>query len=117
MIKLNYMANPTKDSLAHEELRLQLKGVTDQVNVGFQALKISITNIEKNSVETLQQVRKTNGRVDEQEEKQSSYEKELEIIRLFRRKKWLFGIFAFGIFKIYEIIDIHWIYTKLLALF
>jgi len=98
------------DDIEHEKIILKVEGIKANQEASFFMMNLTLEHIQKDVLETLEQTKRTNGRV-------TQLEIDYEIIRVLKKHKWLFGILMVGLFKVYEIIDINWIFNKLITLF
>ena len=98
------------EDLEHERIFIKIEGLKADQQASFFMINLCLEDLKKDMASTLEQTKKTNGRV-------SVLEAENQTIRLLKSKKWLLIIISIGIFKVYELIDINWLVTKLLSLF
>ena len=101
------------NDIEHDRIRLEIKGIIAQHNANYELLNIKLDNIGNNVNETLKQAVKTNGRVTKLEERTENLEAEMLVFRLLKKRKWLILTFALALLKLYEIVDIKFIYTWL----
>jgi len=98
------------DELEHEKLRIKMDGVKASQEAASFMIDIALKEIQKDIQEILVQTTKTNGRV-------TQLENDYSLISTLRKNKWLILLISIGIFKIYELIDLNWIFQKLISLF
>lgn len=96
--------------LEHEKLRIKIEAIKAQQETEFFMMNLTLKEIKKEVSATLEQAKKTNGRV-------TQLESDYIVISTLRKHKWLVLLVSIGIFKIYELIDLQWIYQKIISLF
>jgi len=104
------MENREFDELEHEKIRLKIEGLKASQEASTYLIDLALKDIKQDVSAILEQTTKTNGRV-------TQLESDYLVIRTLRKNKWLMLLISIGIFKIYELIDLNWIYNKLLSLF
>jgi hypothetical protein len=98
------------DDIEHEKIRIKIEGMKAAQDASFFLINLALEDIKKEVSATLGEAKYTNGRV-------TQLESDYAVIRTLRTNKWLLLLLTIGIFKIFEIIDINWIFTKLISLF
>lgn len=98
------------NELEHEKIRLKMEGIKASQEANSFLINVTLDEIKKDVAAILEQTTKTNGRV-------TQLESDYLVIRTLRKNKWLLLLISIGIFKIYEIIDLQWIFNKLISLF
>lgn len=99
----------------HEGLKSSIKAIHIHMSANAEIQSRILKDIEKTANQTLEQAKKTNGRVTILEEEMVILEEEIEIITILKRKKWFMILLLFGFLKIYELIDINYLWNKLLT--
>lgn len=94
----------------HEKLWVKMDRMKAEQEKEFYMMNLILKDIQKTVSEGLVEQKKTNGRV-------TQLEKDYIIISTLKKNKWLLLMITIGVFKIYELIDLSWIYTKLISLF
>lgn len=104
--------------LEHEMLRREIKAVLLQSEANFDQMAVKLNSIEKNSLDTLTEAKKTNGRVTtlEKQISEKADKKEIEFFVLLKNRKWLMVILIFAGLYVYDKIPnietiIKWITT------
>lgn len=95
--------------IEHEKIRLDNQRVAAELKADFFMIELTLKDIKKTGEETLEHAKKTNGRVTKLEE-------ETEILRFIKKHKVLTAMVLLGFFKIYELVDLKWLFNKLIAL-
>jgi hypothetical protein len=109
------MSEDIQNAMEHEGLKFSIKAMHIHMSANADLQARILKDIEKTASETLKQAKKTNGRVTVLEEEMVILEEEVAVITLLKRKKWLIILLLFGFFKIYELVDINYLWTKLLT--
>ena len=99
----------SQNAIEIEELKFSIRGIIMQNETTATNQGIILANIENVVKATLEQAKKTNGRVTE-------LENETSIIRLFKKHKYVLALVLIGFFKIYEMIPLNELFNKLLKL-
>ena len=100
----------------HEGLKFSIKAMHIHMSANADLQARILKDIEKTANDTLEQAKKTNGRVTVLEEEMVILEEEVAVFTLLKKRKWLLALLAIGFLKIYELVDIKYIWTKLLTL-
>lgn len=101
------------DKIEHGELKLMIDNLQDALSSRFNSLSIEIKASNELAKQTLEQARKTNGRVTKLEEKIEKVELDIEFIRFFRRKKWILAMLFLAFLYAYDNFKLDWILKKL----
>lgn len=96
-----------KNAIEHEKLEASIRALQIQISTNADIQGIILKGIAKGVGDTLEETKKTNGRI-------TLLEADMMIIRILKKHRWLFGIVILGLLKAYEMIDIKEIYEKLL---
>lgn len=104
-----------QNAVEHEGLKSSIKAMHIHMSANAEIQARILKDIEKTANQTLEQTKKTNGRVTVLEEEMVILEEEIEVITILKKKKWLLALIAFGFLKVYEIVDIKYLWTKLLT--
>ena len=92
--------------IEHDRLELKIQGLKAEMMANSEMIAIKLSSIEKTGMETLEQAKATNGRVNKHDE-------ELELFRFLKKHKIIAGFIIFGLMKFYEAIDINEIFKIL----
>jgi hypothetical protein len=98
------------NEIEHEKIRLKIEGLKASQEASTYLIDLALKDIKQDVTAILDQTTKTNGRV-------TQLESDYLVIRTLRKNKWLLILLSIGIFKVYELIDLQWIYNKLITLF
>ncbi|MFA6185487.1 MAG: hypothetical protein WC720_05085 [Candidatus Shapirobacteria bacterium] len=98
------------NEIEHEKIRLKIEGLKASQEASTYLIDIALKDLKQDVSAILEQTTKTNGRV-------TQLESDYLVIRTLRKNKWLLLLLSIGVFKVYELIDLQWIYNKLITLF
>jgi hypothetical protein len=104
------MENVEINEIEHEKIRLKIEGLKASQEASTYLIDLALKDIKQDVTAILEQTKKTNGRV-------TQLESDYQLISTLKKNKWLMLIISIGIFKVYELIDLQWIYNKLITLF
>jgi len=96
-----------KNAIKHEQIEASIRAIQIQISTNADIQGIILKGIAKGVGDTLEETKKTNGRV-------TMLEADMMIIRTLKKHRWLFGVVILGLLKVYEMIDIKELYDKLL---
>jgi hypothetical protein len=99
-----------------EGVKFSIKAMHIHMSANAEIQARILKDIEKTANQTLEQTKRTNGRVTILEEEMVILEEEVAVITFLKKKKWLMILLLFGFLKIYELVDINYLWTKLLTL-
>lgn len=116
------------EDLEHGEIKLQLDNLNHLLSNSVKSLTIDIKESNNIALKTLEQTKKTNGRVTKLEEvvednsikvneEITALKLDTEVIRLIRRHKWLLAVFFLAFTAIFKTLTSDWFVTKLTNLF
>lgn len=94
----------------HEKLWIKMERMKAEQEAEFFIMNSTLKQIHSEVSETLAQARKTNGRV-------TKLEADYVLISTLKSNKWLILIGVIGLLKLYELINLEWIYDKIINLF
>ncbi len=102
------MNNTLQNAKEHEQLKASVNAIQIQIGANVDIQNLMLMGIEKDVKSTLEQTILTNGRV-------TILEQDMSIIRLLKRNKWLSVVILFGSVKIFEVVDVSYLWVKLLS--
>lgn len=100
--------NELKNAIEHEELKASVNAIQIQISANADIQSTVLNSIADNVKDTLEQTKKTNGRV-------TLLESDMLVIRALKKHKWLFVLAIFGLMQIYQFISLEKVITKLLT--
>lgn len=109
------MSEDLQNAIEHEGLKASIGAMHIHMSANAEIQARVLKDIEKTALETLVQAKKTNGRVTVLEEEMVILEEEVAVFTLLKKRKWLLALLAIGFLKIYELVDIKYIWDKLLS--
>ena len=109
------MSDDINNAVEHEGLKASINAMHIHMSANAEIQARILIDIEKTANATLEQAKKTNGRVTVLEEEFVILEEEVAVFTLLKKRKWLLALLAIGFLKIYELVDIKYIWTKLLT--
>jgi len=99
--------NELRNAIEHEELKTSVKVILNQIETMQLIQGNQLKSIQIDVKDTLEQTKKTNGRV-------TAIENDMLIVKVLRKHKWLFAFLILGLMKLYEAVPIEKVLTKLL---
>ncbi len=110
------MSDKLQNAVEHEGLKASISAMHIHMSANAEIQARILNDIEKTATDTLEQAKKTNGRVTVLEEEMVILEEEVAVFALLKKRKWLMILLLFGFLKIYELVDIKYLWVKLLTL-
>ena len=93
---------------------IKLEKLESLIETGINEIKTELKDIRVDNSNALEAIQKNSKGIKSLENEQKETRRDLDVIRFFRRKKIVLIIVLFGLFKIYELIDIDFLYQKIL---
>lgn len=101
------------NDLEHSKIELKIEALQADLSVRFNSLMNVLESNNNINKQTLEQAKKTNGRVTRAESRIDILEKDIEFIRFLRRKKWVVAVFFLAFLYAYDNFKIEWLLKKI----
>lgn len=99
--------------LRNGKIELKIEALQADLSMRFNSLMNTLEANNNINKQTLEQAKKTNGRVTKIEDRVNIVEKDIEFLRFFRRNKWFIGVFFLAFLYAYDKFSIEWLLKKI----